>query len=94
MPLRFQRRICIAPGVRLNLGLHGVGVSVGPRGLHVGIKRRGAYSSAGIPGTGLYAVYHYQFRSDEPPEVRGSARAGSACLIVLAAIVFLVFKNC
>jgi hypothetical protein len=57
MSLRFRRSLRIAPGVRLNLGLHGAGLSVGPRGLHVGVNRRGMYSSAGIPGTGLYAVH-------------------------------------
>jgi hypothetical protein len=41
MSLRFYRRIRIAPGVRPNLGLHGAGLSVGPRGLHVGVNRRG-----------------------------------------------------
>jgi len=41
-----------------NLGLHGAGLSVGPRGLHVGVNGRGIYTSAGIPGTGIYAVHH------------------------------------
>jgi hypothetical protein len=50
--LRFRRSIRIAPGVHVNLGLHGAGLSVGPRGLHLGVNRRGMYTSAGIPGTG------------------------------------------
>lgn len=41
MSLRFRRSLRIAPGIRLNLGLHGAGLSVGPRGLHVGVNRRG-----------------------------------------------------
>jgi len=45
MSLRFQRRIRIAPGVRLNLGLDGAGLSVGPRGLHVD-RNRASGSSA------------------------------------------------
>jgi hypothetical protein len=49
MPLRFRRSIRVAPGIRVNLGLHGAGLSVGPRGLHVGVNRRGMYTSAGIP---------------------------------------------
>jgi hypothetical protein len=49
MSLRFRRRIRIAPGVHLNLGLHGAGLSVGPRGFHVGLNRQGMYTSAGIP---------------------------------------------
>ena len=71
MTLRFRRSIRIAPGVRVNLGLHGAGLSVGPRGLHVGLNRQGAYASAGIPGTGLYAIHHV--RSAEGPAVTGNA---------------------
>jgi hypothetical protein len=39
--LRFQRRIRVVPGVHANLSLSGIGVSVGPRGLHVGVTARG-----------------------------------------------------
>ena len=48
MSLRFRRSIRIAPGVHVNLGLHGAGLSVGPRGLHVGVNRRGMYTSGDI----------------------------------------------
>jgi hypothetical protein len=52
--LRFQRRIRVLPGVHVNLSLSGIGVSVGPRGLHAGVTARGQrYVSAGLPGTGL-----------------------------------------
>ena len=71
MSLRFRRSIRVLPGVRLNLGLHGAGLSVGPRGLHVGVNRRGMYTSAGIPGTGIYAVHHV--RTGDAHLVSGSA---------------------
>jgi hypothetical protein len=52
--LRFQRRIRILPGLRLNLSLSGIGVSAGGRGFHVGVTARGQKDvSAGLPGTGL-----------------------------------------
>jgi Protein of unknown function (DUF4236) len=87
MSLRFRRSLRIAPGVRLNLGLHGAGLSVGPRGLHVGVNRRGIYSSAGIPGTGLYAVHHYHAPGAEHPEARGS---GCGMLLIILAGAALV----
>jgi hypothetical protein len=31
--IRFRRSLRIAPGVHLNAGMHGLGVSVGPRGI-------------------------------------------------------------
>lgn len=53
MALRFQRRIRVAPGIRLNLSKSGVGISVGPRGASASIGRRGTYTNLGLPGTGL-----------------------------------------
>ncbi|XGA81379.1 DUF4236 domain-containing protein [Halomonas sp. CH40] len=53
MAFRFQRRITLAPGVRLNLSKRGLGLSVGPRGASVSIGPSGAHAHAGIPGTGL-----------------------------------------
>jgi hypothetical protein len=54
MGLRFQRRVKVFPGVRLNLSTSGVGVSVGGRGAHVGITARGQrYTSIGVPGAGI-----------------------------------------
>ena len=53
MALRFQRRIKIAPGLRLNIGKGGVSVSAGPRGASVTAGKRGLFANAGLPGTGL-----------------------------------------
>ena len=88
MSLRFRRSICIAPGVHVNLGLHGAGLSVGPRGLHLGVNRRGMYTSAGIPGTGIYAAHHIRPSSGEYPTVAGSAWPA----ILLLGVLF--FASC
>ena len=54
MGFRFQRRVRIAPGVRLNLSKSGVGVSVGRPGLRIGMDAtRRKFFSVGLPGTGL-----------------------------------------
>lgn len=53
MGFRFSKRIKIAPGVKVNIGLGGVSASVGGRGASVNIGKRGVYASAGIPGSGL-----------------------------------------
>jgi len=64
--LRFQRRIRVLPGVHINLSLSGIGVSVGPRGLHAGVTARGQrYVSAGLPGTGL-SVQQYGSVNSSP----------------------------
>jgi hypothetical protein len=87
MSLRFRRSIKLLPGVHVNLGLHGAGLSVGARGLHVGVNRRGVYSSAGIPGTGLYAVHHYRSSSGQHPRVAGDAGGGCLLLVMIAILV-------
>ncbi|WP_075878622.1 DUF4236 domain-containing protein [Vreelandella massiliensis] len=56
MAFRFQRRITLAPGVRLNVSKRGIGFSVGPRGASVSVGPSGVHAHAGIPGTGL--AYH------------------------------------
>jgi len=53
MSFRFQKRVRIAPGVRLNFSKRGISTSVGPRGASVTAGKRGLYGNAGIPGTGL-----------------------------------------
>jgi hypothetical protein len=73
MSLR-RRFIRIASGIRLNLGLHGAGLSVGPRGLHVGVNHRGMYTSASIPGKGICSVHHVRSSSGEHASVAGEWR--------------------
>ncbi|MBF7051993.1 DUF4236 domain-containing protein [Halomonas sp. KAO] len=53
MAFRFQRRIRLAPGVRLNLGKGGLGLSVGPRGASLSVGPAGVQGHVGGPGTGL-----------------------------------------
>ena len=53
MGFRFQKRISLLPGVRINLSKGGVSTSLGPRGADVNIGRNGVTTNAGIPGTGL-----------------------------------------
>jgi hypothetical protein len=48
--------------------------------------RRGMYTSAGIPGTGIYAVHHIRRSSGEHPIVGGSAWPA----ILLLAVLLLV----
>jgi hypothetical protein len=51
--LRFQKRLRILPGLRINLSKSGASASIGPRGADLNIGRKGVTTNAGIPGTGL-----------------------------------------
>jgi hypothetical protein len=53
MGFRFQKRISLFPGIRLNLSKSGASVTVGKPGLSVNLGKDGATGNVGIPGTGL-----------------------------------------
>lgn len=53
MAFRFQRRIRIMPGVRLNVSKSGLGASFGFPGASLSVGSTGIHSHTGIPGTGL-----------------------------------------
>ena len=52
MGFRFQRRIGIAPGLRLNISKSGASVSIGERGAHLTLGRTPRVT-VGLPGSGL-----------------------------------------
>jgi hypothetical protein len=58
MPVRFQRRIRVAPGFSLNLNKRSVSASFGRRGSHITVGSEGTRTTVGVPGTGLsYTSY-------------------------------------
>src|SRR2546423_7529864 len=106
MPLRFFRRIRIAPGLTVNVSKSGASVSVGPRGAKVTVGRKGVRRTVGLPGTGLYytttSPLPHNDRSAPPspqegPSVTGvlgfwarRSRAGQAIIVVLVVIIVAV----
>ena len=52
MGLRFQRRLTIVPGVRLNFSKSGVSTSLGVRGAHLTLGKTPRVT-VGLPGFGL-----------------------------------------
>lgn len=73
MGFRFQRRITLIPGVRLNLSRRGLGFSVGPRGASLSMGPSGVHGHAGIPGTGL----SYREKLNEPSGADRNAPANA-----------------
>lgn len=51
--MRFQKRIKIAPGVRLNVSKSGFSTTIGGRGASVNVGKNGVHANAGISGTGI-----------------------------------------
>ena len=97
MGLRFQRRIKVLPGVRINLSKSGVGLSVGGRGAHIGIDSRGRrYTSVGLPGTSVSSrEYQHKLAARQcdlcaPGHVHIPPGAVAIALLTMAAIVMLL----
>ena len=80
--LRFQKRLRILPGLRINLSKSGASASVGPRGADVNIGRNGVTTNAGIPGTGL------SYRQKV-----GKGRGWLGILLLVAALGWWAFQN-
>jgi hypothetical protein len=53
MGFRFRRSVKILPGIRLNIGKHGVSTSIGVHGAHATFGRNGTRTTVGLPGSGL-----------------------------------------
>jgi hypothetical protein len=71
MPLRFFRRVRIAPGVTINLSKSGPSVSVGPRGAKVTLGHGRVRRTVGLPGTGLFYTSATKLgakRPTQPPD--------------------------
>ena len=64
MSFRFQRRIKILPGLRLNVSKTGFSWTVGTRGASVTARDGKLTGNVGIPGTGL----SYRMRLDLPSQ--------------------------
>jgi hypothetical protein len=88
MGLRFQRRIRLAPGLRLNLSKSGVGGSLGRTGLRIGIDAAGKkYFSVGLPGTGL------SYRTPVSSATLKQTRLVVAAAFLLAILVVWVVRS-
>jgi hypothetical protein len=102
MPLRFFRRVRIAPGVSVNISKSGASVSVGPRGAKVTVGPRGVRKTVGLPGTGAFYTTTSPFHDQTapvspivtPPSARGvggfwarRSLKGKSAIVVLAVLL-------
>lgn len=86
MGFRFQRRLQIIPGVRLNVGTRATSVSIGHRGAWLTVGPHGRRrATLGWPGTGI--SYTSTLRPGQRPNAAPSALLW---LVVLLGVVGLV----
>lgn len=53
MGLRFQKRLPLMKGLRLNLSKGGASFSIGKKGASINVGPNGIYGNAGVPGSGI-----------------------------------------
>ena len=85
MGFRFQKRISILPGVRINLSKSGVSTSLGPRGADVNIGKDGVTANAGTPGTGL--SYRQKVGGASAGAGATTKKAGKGGLLVVLLVI-------
>lgn len=83
MAIRFRKYIKLAPGVRMNLSGSGLSWTLGPRGMSVGVGKRGNYLNTGIPGSGLFARARL---SHDAASVSGAPRSNSRSVEISVSI--------
>ena len=77
MPIRFQRRVRIAPGISLNFNKRSVSASFGRRGAHITIGPKGRRKTIGLPGTGLFYTCYQR------------VQPGMVLIIVIVAVLLM-----
>jgi hypothetical protein len=82
--LRFQKRLKLLPGLKINLSKSGASATVGTKGAGVNIGRDGITTNAGIPGTGL--SYRQKLSSK-------NKSAWIGVLALLAGLAFAAYQN-
>lgn len=98
MGFRFQKRIKIAPGVKLNLSKSGLSTSFGWPGFSHNIGHGKKRTTVGVPGTGLsYSVLHKgkspqpEHQSQDEPTGASTQDVVIGWVILLSVLGFLVF---
>ena len=76
MGFRIQKSIRLGKFLRLNISKSGIGISAGIPGLRIGTGPRGAYFSAGLPGTGL--SYRQKISSNRKADSAGLSTKSKA----------------
>ena len=89
MGFRFQKRIRIFKGLRLNLSKSGSSWTVGRPGASVNLRGDKVTGNVGIPGTGL--SYRESLDSQATPEEPGTKRSGARALFWLALVALIAY---
>ena len=96
MGFRFNRRVSIFKGLRLNLSKSGPSVSVGGRGAWLTFGKKGTRATVGIPGTGM--SWSEKIESTPQPESTSSSLLGTLIRLIftlgfLGIVLYVLFNT-
>ena len=83
MGFRFQKRIKILPGLRINLSKTGISTSLGGKGLTVNFRGNNVKTTVGLPGSGL--SYSKTLKDTD------QSMAGSVWILIVIGVVMLIW---
>jgi uncharacterized protein DUF4236 len=63
MPIRFHRQFTLFPGVKVNVSKTGMSITLGGKGFHLNLSKRGVMQTTNLPGKGL-SHRSYIFKND------------------------------
>lgn len=95
MAIRFNRRIRIAPGIRLNVGRSRTSVTLGKPGASLNLGQDGVRAMTGVPGTGLGASHqvHRSSRNTPNDTTSGASIWKVLSILGLAAALLAAFMR-
>jgi hypothetical protein len=73
MPIRFHRQFTLFPGVKVNVSKTGMSITIGGKGFHLNLSKRGVMQTTNLPGKGL-SHRSYIFKSDQDEEEKEDTR--------------------
>lgn len=88
MSFRFQKRIKLFPGVRINFSKSGVSTSLGVRGARMTFGRGKTRTTIGIPGTGLSHTTVESIGDSEPGYIDNRIAWGLIAVVLIAVFIF------
>lgn len=89
MAWRFQKRIKIAPGVRINLSKSGISATGGMPGANLTVGKDGQQLNLGAPGTGLSTQTKLGGKRKQAAKAKADDPPGLIGIIAAVAIIAL-----
>ena len=73
MPIRFHRQFTLFPGVKVNVSKTGMSLTIGEKGFHLNLSKRGVMRTTNLPGK-VFPTDHTSSKMKETMKAKRMAR--------------------